>query len=120
VRFLDGYAKANRLKPSGIASKETVLRVHLAKAFGDKRLDEISTEDVQRLKAALTERAPKTVNKVLTVFSGAEDGSGVGASSHECPARSSCSKRRRAMPASTISKNSNGSWRRLGQRRCPS
>ena len=29
VRFLDGYAKANRLKPSGIASKETVMRVHL-------------------------------------------------------------------------------------------
>ncbi|MGH9348130.1 MAG: tyrosine-type recombinase/integrase, partial [Vicinamibacterales bacterium] len=36
-----------------------MLRVHLAKAFGDKRLDEISTEDVQRLKAALVERAPK-------------------------------------------------------------
>jgi hypothetical protein len=56
-RFLDGYAKANRLKPSGIASKETVLRVHLALAFGDKRLDEITTEDVQRLKAGLGERA---------------------------------------------------------------
>jgi integrase len=69
LRFLDGYAKANRLKPSGIASKETVLRVHLAKAFGDKRLDEISTEDVQRLKAALVERVPKTVNNVLTVLS---------------------------------------------------
>jgi hypothetical protein len=41
-RFLDGYAKANRLKPSGIASKETALRVHLAKAFGDKRLNEIN------------------------------------------------------------------------------
>jgi hypothetical protein len=38
LRFLDGYAKANRLKPSGIASKETVLRVHLVKAFGDKPL----------------------------------------------------------------------------------
>jgi integrase len=69
LRFLDGYAKANRLKPSGIASKETVLRVHLANAFGDKRLDEISTEDVQRLKAALTERAPKTVNNILTTLS---------------------------------------------------
>ena len=43
--------------------------MHLAKAFGDKRLDEISTEDVQRLKAALVERAPKTVNNVLTVLS---------------------------------------------------
>jgi len=69
LRFLDGYAKPNRLRPSGIASKETVLRVHLAKAFGDKRLNEISTEDVQRLKATLTERAPKTVNNVLTVLS---------------------------------------------------
>jgi hypothetical protein len=52
-----------------IAAKETVLRVHLAKAFGDKRLDEISTEDVQRLKAALVERAPKTVNNILTTLS---------------------------------------------------
>jgi len=69
VRFLDGYAKANRLKPSGIASKETVMRVHLAKAFGHTRLDEIATEDVQRLKAALTERAPKTVNNILTTLS---------------------------------------------------
>src|SRR5262245_39685205 len=69
LRFLDAYAKANRLKPSGIASKETVLRVHLVKAFGDRRLDEISTENVQRLKAALVERAPKTVNNVLTVLS---------------------------------------------------
>lgn len=43
VRFLDGYAKANRLKPSGIASKETVMRVHLVKAFGNTRLDEITT-----------------------------------------------------------------------------
>ncbi len=42
--------------------------MHLVKAFGDKRLDEISTEDVQRLKAALIERAPKTVNNVLTVL----------------------------------------------------
>jgi hypothetical protein len=61
--------EGERLNPSGIASKETVLRVHLVKAFGDKRLDEISTEDVQRLKAALVERAPKTVNNVLTVLS---------------------------------------------------
>ena len=69
LRFLDGYAKANRLKPSGIASKETVMRVHLVKAFGNMRLDEITTEDVQRMKAALTERAPKTVNNILTTLS---------------------------------------------------
>jgi hypothetical protein len=39
LRFLDGYAKANRLKPSGIASKETVLRVHLARRRSTRRFD---------------------------------------------------------------------------------
>src|SRR6185503_4271213 len=28
-RFLDGYPRANRQKPSGIAAKETILKVHL-------------------------------------------------------------------------------------------
>src|ERR687888_1899680 len=55
-RFLERYAKANRLKPSGIAAKRTILHVHLVPAFGDKTLDAITTEDVQQLKAALTER----------------------------------------------------------------
>jgi integrase len=68
-RFLDGYAQANRLKPSGIAAKKTVLRVHLVPLLGNKRLDELTTEDVQRLKSALSHRAAKTVNNVLTVLS---------------------------------------------------
>lgn len=68
-RFLEGYAKANRLKPSGIAAKDSVLRVHLIPLLGNKPLDTIATEDVQRLKSALGERAPKTVNNVLTVLS---------------------------------------------------
>jgi len=68
-RFLDGYAKANRLKPSGIAAKDTILRVHLVPLLGDKPLDVITTEDVQRLKSALGKRSPKTVNNVLTVLS---------------------------------------------------
>jgi hypothetical protein len=33
LRFLDGYAKANRLKPSGITSKETVLRCTSRRRF---------------------------------------------------------------------------------------
>ncbi len=68
-RFLDGYARANRQKPSGVASKETILRVHLGRHLGEKPLDQITTEDVQRLKAELRGRAPKTVNNVLTVLS---------------------------------------------------
>ena len=68
-RFLDGYAKANRLKPSGIAEKETILRVHLVPALGEMYLDAITTEDVQRIKSALSMRSAKTVNNVLTVLS---------------------------------------------------
>ena len=68
TRFLDGYARANREKPSGVASKETILRVHLVPRFGAKTLDALTTEGVQQLKAELNTRAPKTVNNILTVL----------------------------------------------------
>ena len=68
-RFLDGYVRANRQKPSGIAGKESILRVHLIPQLGARRLDAITNEDVQRLKAHLSDRAPKTVNNVLSVLS---------------------------------------------------
>ena len=67
-RFVDGHARANRQKPSGIAAKETILNIHLVPSLGTKRLDAITTEDVQRLKHQLRDRAPKTVNNVLTVL----------------------------------------------------
>jgi len=67
-RFLSGYATANRLKPSGIAGKKSILNVHLIPLLGDKRLDAILTEDVQHLKSALGHRSPKTANNVLTVL----------------------------------------------------
>lgn len=66
--FIEGYAKANRHKPSGIAGKETILRTHLVPRLGPKKLDAITTEAVQLLKAGLKHRAPKTVNNVLTVL----------------------------------------------------
>ena len=68
ARFLDGHARANRQKPSGIAAKEMILRVHLVPAFGQKKLDAIKSEDVQHLKARLGAKAPKTVNNILTVL----------------------------------------------------
>jgi integrase len=68
-RFLDGHARANRQKPSGVASKELLLRVHLVPWLGHKQLDAIATEDVQRLKQNLEVKAPKTVNNALTVLS---------------------------------------------------
>jgi len=68
-RFMDGHARANRQKPSGIAAKELILRVHLLAALGHKRLDAIKSEDVQRLKRNLEAKSPKTVNNVLAVLS---------------------------------------------------
>ena len=68
-RFIDGHARANRQKPSGIAATESIVKWHLVPALGARRLDAITNEHVQRLKLALTHRAPKTVNNVLTVLS---------------------------------------------------
>ena len=68
-RFIDDYAIANRQKPSGIAAKRTILNLHLVGSMGAKRLDAITTDDVQKLKHRLREHAPKTVNNVLTVLS---------------------------------------------------
>lgn len=43
--------------------------MHLIPLLGDKRLGMIQTEDVQRLESAMGDRAPKTVNNVLTALS---------------------------------------------------
>jgi integrase len=67
-RFMEGYAKANRQKPSTMFSKGSILKNHLLPRFGDRKLDSITSEDVQRLKAELSERAPKTVNNILSML----------------------------------------------------
>ncbi len=56
-------------EPSKVASKETILRVHLLPILGSKRLDRISNEDVQRVKNRLRGKARKTVKNILTVLS---------------------------------------------------
>ena len=67
-RFVEGQAEANRHKPSSIAAKKMVLRVHLIPNLGSRPLDEIKSEDVQHLKHSLRMKAVKTVNNVLTVL----------------------------------------------------
>jgi integrase len=67
-RFVDGHARANRQKPSGIAAKDSILQRHLIPMLGAKKLHAITTEHVQALKRHLSDRAPKTVNNVLTVL----------------------------------------------------
>ena len=43
-RFIEGYARANRQKPSGVAAKESILRLHLIPELGSRTLDAISNE----------------------------------------------------------------------------
>ncbi len=68
-RYMDGHVRANRLKPSTQAAQDSILRVHLIPTLGQRRLDAIGNEDVQRLKQRLSTRAVKTVNNVLSVLS---------------------------------------------------
>jgi integrase len=68
-RFIEGYARANRQKPSGIAAKDSILRLHLIPELGSRRLDGITNEQVQQIKRRLHEKSPKTVNNVLSVLS---------------------------------------------------
>src|SRR5262245_10781313 len=49
-------------KASGIATKETVLRVHFVPSLGAKRLDAITNDVVQSVKRSLREKSAKTVN----------------------------------------------------------
>jgi integrase len=69
VRYIEGYSRANREKPSTMQTKQCHLRTHLLPMFGDRRLDELRQEDIQRLKGRLSSRSAKTVNNVLTTLS---------------------------------------------------
>jgi hypothetical protein len=68
-QFMEGHARANRQKPSSIRAKDMALRVYLLPMFGRRKLDAITSADVQHLKADLQTKAPKTVNNVLSVLS---------------------------------------------------
>lgn len=67
-RFLD-HLRVERRKPSTLCDYESRLRVHVLPVLGDTRLDEITEQDVARLKSRLVKRSPKTVNNVLAVLS---------------------------------------------------
>jgi integrase len=65
--------RANRHKPSGIAATESIVKWHLRPTLGAKCLDAITNEQVQKLKLSMAQRAPKTVNNVLTEHAVEED-----------------------------------------------
>ena len=52
-----------------MSSKESILRIHLVPLLGTRRLDAISNEDVQNVKNHVHDRAPTTVNTILTTLS---------------------------------------------------
>ena len=68
-RYIEGYCKANGQKPSTIDTKQDLFRCHLLPAFGDKRLDDITAEDVQRFKAKLAgELSARRINVALSTL----------------------------------------------------
>lgn len=64
-RWMREYVVANKLKKITRDTYEDILRAHLLPAFGDKRLSEIDTAAVQRLKADREHLGPVTMNKIL-------------------------------------------------------
>ena len=64
-RFLNGHARANRQKPSGIAAKATILNRHLIPMVGDKKLDAITTDDYDKLVQAASRMDVNTYGLVL-------------------------------------------------------
>jgi integrase len=66
--FMEGYVKANREKHSSVRTRECIYREHFARWY-DAPLDSITDEEVQKLKASLADKAPKTVNNVLVCLS---------------------------------------------------
>jgi integrase len=67
-RYIDNHARADRLKASTVDWIEKNFKNHLYPALGDKKLDAIDDEDVQRLKARLADCHRKTVNNVLGIL----------------------------------------------------
>jgi integrase len=69
VEFLTTYAAANN-KPSEIASKEMILRVHLLPEMGARALGAIGPAEIERYKATKlkAELSPKSINNHLTVL----------------------------------------------------
>jgi integrase len=68
--FMAGYAKTNN-KPSEQTAKRSILTHHLLPTLGSRRLDEITSKDVEDLKASLLAKgkSAKRINNVLNVLS---------------------------------------------------
>jgi hypothetical protein len=52
-RFVEGHARANRQKPSGIAAKELIIRVHLVPALGSLLKKAVEWEVIDRMPCSI-------------------------------------------------------------------
>lgn len=68
-RFIEEHCRADRLKPSSIASNEQVLARYIVPSVGKKKLHDVTNVDVQRIKAEMAHLSPKTVNNALCQLS---------------------------------------------------
>jgi integrase len=65
------HLEAERRAPNTIIAYTKAGRVHLLPALGQRRLDQISELDTQRVKAGMRHLHPHTVNQVLNAFTAA-------------------------------------------------
>ena len=112
-RFMDGHARANRQKPSGIAAKEMILRVHLLPAFGTPK----ARRDQERGRAAAQARAADESTEDGQQRAGraeraAEEGGGVGRDRAHAVHDQAAAGAERLRPRSTTSTSTNGSSKR--------
>lgn len=68
-RYMEGYAVANRQKPSTMYMKRYHFDNFLLPMLGSKRLDEIGQEEVQLLKTRMSKLSVKSTNNLLATLS---------------------------------------------------
>ncbi len=68
AKFITDYCEANKQKPSGIDSKQAVLRNHIIPLFGDRRLDSFTAADEDRLKVHFKRNSASTYNNSASVL----------------------------------------------------
>lgn len=68
TRFIDDWCRANKQKPSGVESKESVYRRYLVPIFGARRLDTLTPADEDRLKKRMIKLSTSTYNNAASVM----------------------------------------------------
>ena len=67
-RYMTGYCEANRQRKSTRSRKQSAFRAHLIPKLGHKRLNRITAEDVQQLKASLDYMSTPGANTIIKLL----------------------------------------------------